>query len=252
MPNDPFNDPNRRVARAKTQLEEFNKGARAFWDGQPCGRAVEPDADGFLIHKVKFREGLPEILEDIAFEMIGNLRSALDLTGACCARLGGVAEPKAAYFPIAPDETELKNVLARGRCKQLPPEILALFLSFNPYKAGNHPIWALNEICNGGKHRLLVPAAIAVPQTGMKLRGSADFLEVLPAIWDRAKNEIPILRVGPKSKFEYEMEMTIHIALERPPELQEMPVDRALFAMFDTVREIISATEAKCKELGLT
>ena len=39
----------------------------------------------------------------------------------------------------------------------MPPEILALFRAFKPYKGGNDALWALNKLCNAKKHCALIP-----------------------------------------------------------------------------------------------
>jgi hypothetical protein len=78
-------------------------------------------------------------------EIIEALRSALDQAGAACAVLTGKTNPKKSYFPFADSGPELTKVI-KGRCKDLPGEIISLFRSFQPYQGGNDPLWAMNKI----------------------------------------------------------------------------------------------------------
>src|SRR5262245_61209963 len=156
-----FRSPKQRLARAQEKIAELNAAIETFVKSEPYARVVEINpASGFQFHKIKMTKPLPDLLTDLTMEIIEALRSALDQAGFACARLDGKPNAKSAYFPMADTGPDLANVI-KGRCKDLPPDIVTLFRSFMPYKGGNDPLWAMNKIANT-KHTALVPVGHAV------------------------------------------------------------------------------------------
>ena len=49
---------------------------------------------------------------------------------------------KHVHFPFADRHYELERVI-KGRCKNVPPEIIHLIQTFKPYRNGNDLLWAL-------------------------------------------------------------------------------------------------------------
>lgn len=84
-----------------------------------------------------------------------------------------------------------------GRCKHLPKKIVDLLRAFKPYKGGDNRLWALNELCNTNKHASIRPVAIA--SGGIEYRNitANDRASVIPPVWDRAKNEMELIRLSP-------------------------------------------------------
>lgn len=161
-----FYSSRRRLARAEEHISDLEGKVNAFVAEKPWASVVESDADGFLhVHKFKSTKGLPEGLANIAADAIENLRSALDNAGYTIALAAGIykaagrMEPKYSNFPFAKSHGELKNSI-KGRCRDLPPDIVSLIHSFQPYQGGNDLLWSLNELCNANKHRLLVPMSM--------------------------------------------------------------------------------------------
>jgi hypothetical protein len=190
---DPFDSPRRRLVRAKQHIRRLEKRIQTFFKSKPGGPITEVDHEGFTIHAFKFNRQIPDSWADAAVETIEALRSTLDQCGYATAVIGGIPEPKNAHFPFADTAVEL-DANTKGRCKDLPPEISALFRSFDSHKGGNYALWALNKLCNANKHRLLIP--IGISSGGMAINhmivsGPAAF----PApVYDRAKNQIVMTR----------------------------------------------------------
>jgi len=198
---DPFDSPKRRLLRAKQHIRDLDLRISKFFKKQPHKGVVERDASGLNeIHKVRLTKSIPSQFADRAAEVVEALRSALDQTGYAVAVLAGAIEPKSAYFPIAEKAADLENVI-KGRCKDLPPDIISLFRSFNPHKGGNDTIWALNRACTVAKHRTLIRVGMSVLK--IETRGIS-FLEggSLPIPkWDSEKNEVIFGIVGPEESF---------------------------------------------------
>jgi len=158
--------PKRRLARAKEKIRRLEKRIATFAKNKPGILSVDTDAHGITTHAFKFRRQIPDSWADAAVEAIEALRSALDQTGYAIAVRAGVAAPRNAYFPFGDTPAEL-DANAKGRCKDLPSEIRALFRAFDSYEGGNYALWALNKLCNANKHRLLIPVALTAGAAGI-------------------------------------------------------------------------------------
>jgi hypothetical protein len=117
---------------------------------------IERRAEGNNQHTIKFDRGFFEQLSNIAFDAGNNLRSALDQTAYATAVLAGKEKPKRSYFPIAGELSDLENLI-KLNCRDLRPEIIDLFKTFQPYGRGNIWLSALSKLCNTQKHATLIP-----------------------------------------------------------------------------------------------
>jgi hypothetical protein len=89
------------------------------------------------------------------------MRDVLDLAGYGLAVASGAVDPQHTNFPFAPNAVKFEEQV-RGRCKDLPDDIVMLFRSLKPYKGGNDLLWALNCMAVTDKHKLLIPIAVKV------------------------------------------------------------------------------------------
>ena len=138
--SDRFEQPMRRIARAKEKIPEMLAQWRTFLSSNPYTYSVDPDpVTGNRLYKVKLAKPLPLVLVDLAAEAIEALRSALDKASYAAAECSGKINPKSCYFPIADSSIDLESVIKR-RCKDVPPDIVALFRMVKPHKDGNNLI----------------------------------------------------------------------------------------------------------------
>jgi hypothetical protein len=250
---DHFASPKSMLARAQRQIAELDAKINIFTEEKPWSHVVEKDVDGFTdVHKVKFTARLSEDLPHIVFETANNLRAVLDQLGFVVAIRAGKRDPKSCKFPIGPTESKMRNN-AKGGCNDLPPEIRALFEGFNPYKGGNDSLWALNELANGPKHKLLFPIAIG-GQTSFVRTLVFDGWSVQASVptWDREKNEIEFLRTRATNKVQYNIDIAFTVALDNVSDVVrgQHPV-AVLRTMAGVVESVLMATEAECRRIGL-
>jgi len=155
---DLFASPKNMLRRAKYHINDLNTQISAFMHDKPWSHVIEKDVDGITdLHKVKFNKRLSDDLPGIVFDAANNLRPVLDQMAFAIAVVHtGKINPTSAKFPFGPTESKMLNN-ANGGCKDLPPVIQALFEGFRPYKRGNDALWALNELANTPKHKILIP-----------------------------------------------------------------------------------------------
>ena len=142
---DIFESSKLRLSRAKEHILAFEERQKVFLKTKEWSDIIERDAKGAnYLHKVRFLNPFPPDFALIATEAIEHLRASLDHAAYAIAVASGTTDPKSAYFPFAQDLAGLETVI-KGRCKDIPPDIVTLFCSFQPYKGGNDLIWTLNR-----------------------------------------------------------------------------------------------------------
>jgi hypothetical protein len=247
---DPFESPKRRLKRGKEHARRLEKRIATFLKKKPYERIEDVDAEGFTTHAVKFTRDFPDSWVDAAVESIEALRSALDQAGYAAAVLGGVEEPKNAYFPIADKIVDLDGVV-KGRCRDIPAEVRALFRSFDAHEGGNYALWALNKLCGANKHRLLLPIGALAPSVNIGqaiIQGGGN---IFPPRWNREKRQLEFARIGPGGQFQYNVQITFFIGFDEFNGVKPGPAVGVLDLLASEADKVISATEAKCREIGL-
>jgi hypothetical protein len=257
---DVFYSPRLTLVRARRHILDFTKIVNEFVDSKPWTEFVDKDTDPSRdLYKLKFTQALPEMLPCILFDAANNLRAVLDQAGYASAVAAKSPSLKATKFPFGPTERDFKNDLARW-CKDLPPEIRAIFESSNAYKTGDSTLWALNEIANDNKHCALKPLIIASPSAFFsgKSVGKGGIDEIVSPGgagigWDSEKNEITLMAALPGTNFRLGVSnLTFNIAIDDIDTLESQQAIDVLEAMAHKVEGILSATEAKCRGLGIS
>lgn len=250
---DLFYSPKRLIRRANEHIRNLEARIKRFFKDEPGRHVSELDADGTNeIHKIRFAKTFPDRPGELAFEAGIALRSALDQAGYATAVGSGKIRPRRAYFPIADSEPQLEtDVIGRRRCDDLLPEILTLFRTFNPYKGGNDPIWALNKICNSRHIVLLEPVAMVLGQIhfrAARFSGGTEFF----SRWDAENNEIAFASLPVGSDPQYDAQISIAVAFGDVEGVRGQPAAPALRTMASEVQRIVLTTEAEARRLGLT
>ncbi|MGA7384385.1 MAG: hypothetical protein WBW81_06755 [Methylocella sp.] len=245
--HDPFCSPKRRLARGDNHARKLKKRVATFLENIPYERVIEKDSDGFELHKLRMGKPVPDICTDYAAEALEALRSALDQTGYAAAVLAGITKPKNAKFPFGDTPADVENDIRRG-CKDLPPDIVTLFRSFQPYKGGNDALWTLNKLRNA-THTILVPIGTGGGGVTIHHLSGSNF-EIPVPIWNSEKNEMIVARAFPDGRLNYNFDITIFIAFG-DVDFTKDPISIAcFFPMIAEVKRVLSATEAECRRLG--
>lgn len=154
---DPFESPRLLIAGArrhidtlKARIEEYRLAAGAISTPVQQGPPLP------LTMVIRPAHPLPADFKQIAFDVVSNLRSALDhaVYASAVQLLGG--EPASTKFPFGDSPDEARGEVKR-RLKHLPVALTEYLLAFQPYPTGNRLLWALNKLRNTKSHRLLVP-----------------------------------------------------------------------------------------------
>ena len=169
------------------------------------------------------------------FDAVNNLRACLDQMTYAIAwkhRDGGGFAP----FPFCADTNHWPNKI-KGLKNRLPPEILALFETFKPYKGGNDALWAVNELANVKKHAIM------------------DSINPRPSYIFGAhseKNEFEIFRSIEPPERHPNIEISYRIVIDHPEEVfQAQDPITLLDAMRSEVERVLNVTESECRTIGL-
>jgi hypothetical protein len=167
--------------------------------------------------------------------------------GYALALAGEVVQPKHSAFPFAGDINKMPNAL--GRSKDIPEKIHPLLCGFQPYKGGNDLLWALNEIANTDKHKMIIPIGQAARPFGTSVHCTGYFSMPQPHVWDRAKNEMILIELGPGATFHYDFQFTFFIAFHDIEIVGGKPITGTLHKIGEIVLRILNAIEAESKRL---
>ena len=166
------------------------------------------------------------------------------------AAASGKIVPREAYFPFAGDASKLDSAI-KGRSKDVPQEIHPLLRSFQPYKGGNEILWTLNLLCIADKHKMITPIGTGIVRPGTNIRGTGFFDMPIPPVWDRSKQEVIFLTLGPEATFDYKFQFVLFIAFDEIGSVGGEPVRHILAQTIAEVEQTVAAIELEAKRLGL-
>jgi hypothetical protein len=247
----PFASSRQKFARAEKHFADLEREIEAFGQKQPYKRVTEPHPDkpGHFIFKIKMTEELPPVIADTTADIVSSLRSALDNAGYAIAVAAGVKEPKNSAFPFAGTLTQMPNAL--GRAKDIPEPIHSLFCGFQPYKGGNDLLWALNQVAITDKHKVVVPIGQGFVRNRASAQGRGFVSIPDPPVWDRTKNEMVILELGPGAECDYDFDFTFFVAFNEIALIDGKPILTILPQFGSIVERVLTAMEAECRRLKI-
>jgi hypothetical protein len=246
----PFESSWRKIARSEEHFHELELKINEFVHTAPYVQVVEPHPQkpGHVIHKMKLTQTLPGSLGEIAGDIVHNLRSALDNAGYTIAAAIGKPDAKYCAFPFAGSLSQMASSV--GRSKDLPNEIQSLFVGFQPYHNGDNDLWALNEMCNADKHKMLTPIGTGVVRQHASVHGKGYFSMPDPHVWNRDKNEMDIITLGPDTEFKYDFQFQLFVAVNGIKVVDGKPVRNVLYAMGCKAFSVVETIEAESRRLG--
>jgi len=255
MPN-PFDSSRRKIAWAEENLfPDLDRRIREFHSLNPYAKVVEPDpqTSDWEIHKIKLVQPFPEAFGNITSDIVVNLRSALDNAGYAIAVATGKPDARNCAFPFANDVGNMGRSI--GRSADLPKEIQSLFCGFQPYRGGDDLLWALNELCNGNKHKFVTPMQTVLWRGRASVQGfGRPFSMPDPHKWDSANDEMVVVRFGPivvpDATWDYDFDFISFVAFNEIPVVVGQPVLGVLYNLCLKVESILLAIEAESRRLG--
>jgi hypothetical protein len=253
---DPFESSRSKLTWAEENLfPDLDRRIREFHALTPYEKIIEPDTQtpGWEIHKIKLVKPFPKEFGNLTFDIVSNLRSVLDNASYAIAAAVGKPNARNCAFPFA---NSLDNMASSiGRCADLPKEIQSLFCGFQPYRGGNDLLWALNELCNGDKHKFITPTQTIMWRGHAFAKGfGRPFSMPDPHKWDSTNNEMVVIKLGPivtsNATWDYNFDFFPFIAFDEIPIVKGKPVLGVIQQLGLTVKSVFAAIEAESRRLG--
>lgn len=166
-----FIGPKLKIKRANQHIDELQRIFTAFLKTDFYKLYVEVDAKANL-NVVKFEPtgDLPCEVPLIIGDAVHNLRAALDLMACEIVVLSGDTPDKWTLFPFQSDRNQLIATINGGKIKAAASAIIDLIIdTIKPYKGGNDPLCALNDLDIVDKHRLLIPITHVTALVGVDM-----------------------------------------------------------------------------------
>jgi hypothetical protein len=172
----------------------------------------------------------------IIFDAVNNLRATLDQIGYSAAIASGKTDPSGTNFPFGDDAAGVENVFKRNRAHlTLPPQIMDLFRSVEPYKDGSGQLlWAVNKLCNTKKHSKLVPTMIT---EAWAFTEGADGTPIgtLDDNWMPDEGELILM---------------VAVSFDSVDIIRDKPIVALLEGAVDSINSLLISAEAICQRLG--
>ncbi|MFZ1011608.1 MAG: hypothetical protein WAN65_32530 [Candidatus Sulfotelmatobacter sp.] len=252
MSREAFTDSRLRLQWAKESLTDFERCGNIYFKRTPRELIIEPDPDGIHErHKFRFRKPFPLTLTKHTVRAIEDLRAALDLAACDVARLKGLSVDDV-HFPFCKSSTDLKSRI-NSACKDFPEEIKRLFAGYEPYAGGSDLLFAINELCNASKHKIIVPVASTVGTSLPYIETSSATRPIrLFEGWDSDENEITFAITERGLKWKYRAKFSFRICFGKVGAIEGRDVRDNINGMILAVTTIVDEVEAESRRLGLT
>jgi hypothetical protein len=244
---DLFKSAKRRIGQAKTHIQNMEAGIKGFMDSTPYAVFTEPDPqdpENFTLLKVRQTEALPIEFSNMAVDAVDALRSALDQACYAAAVGAGAVEPKSAYFPFADSAAELETAI-KGRCKDLPREVVELARAYRPYKGGTEALWAFNKARQSNQHKFMLDfSLIVIEREILALMLLSDgVIGIGPPTWDPVKHEMILAHIKIGTDFNFKPTFTVRVTFRDAGPLENFPAFPALQFLLDFVASAVERIE---------
>jgi hypothetical protein len=208
-----------------------------------------PDKPGYQVQKFKLTKALPPSIPNITSEIAQNLRNALDNAGYSLALATGLSDPKNTAFPFAGTLDDMRKSI--GRSKDVPKQMQSLFVGFQPYLGGDDLLWALNEIAVADKHKFVIPIGQGIRRYGANVRVTGYFEMPDPHVWDRTKNEMILITLGPGAEYNNQFGLHLFVAFNDIRVVDGNSVLEVLGQIGARVKTIMDTIEFEAMRLGV-
>jgi hypothetical protein len=147
-----------KIQRTFKQFDEYHLAVQEFNESQPHkitqGR---DDETGDRVYYLTEAKDPPPVFALIAGEIIQNLRCSLDYLAWKLVEVNGNKPGRVNSFPILHHEAtnEDEQKVFDAKVKGMSDEAIEVIKSLKPYKGGDNILWALHQLNNVDKHRML-------------------------------------------------------------------------------------------------
>jgi hypothetical protein len=252
-----FDSPRLTLERAKHHIRDLKHVIQTFTDERPWSYEIDPESQApKKVHKIKFHKLSPADAACILFDAVNNLRATLDQIGYSAATASGKTDPSGTNFPFGDDAAGVENVFKKNRAHlTLPPEIMDLFRSVEPYNDGSGQLlWAINKLCNTKKHCNLVPTRV----TGVRASFTAWVPDGTPAgtglggsnRWRPNELELILMVTEPEIEPRLSGNLSFTVSVDGVDLIRDQPIVWLLEGAVDTINGLLTSAEATCKKLG--
>jgi hypothetical protein len=248
---DPLESSRQKISWAEKRFDDLHREIEEFLQMDPYEHITEPHPDkpGYQVQKFKLTKHLPPSIPNITSEVAQNLRNALDNAAYSVAVAAGVTDPKNCAFPFAGSLDSMRSSI--GRAKDVTKEMQSLFVGFQSYLGGDDLLWALNEIAIADKHKTVIPIGSATVRFGVNIQGTGYFEMPDPHVWDRAKNEMVLITLGPGAECNYQFGLHLFVAFNDIRVVDGKNVLKVLFETGFKVKTIIDTIEFEARRLRI-
>lgn len=244
----------RSLRNARNHFVTLETECEHYLKSEPLKHLIEVGKNpAHEVHKVIIKTPIPEIIEQAAFDLANNLRSALDQACYAIAKLSGTDGTKS-HFPFGKTlDDVLKKKKGGGGSKNIPDEVFSLILEVKPYEVGNLILWELNNICNKGKHEIITPIAGMFKNMACLQHAKFERLVALavPPKWDFERQEMVLATLGRNSAHTYEIRLYPFLAIGGDSAFRGSNALLVFAAMEKEVKSILTRLEEKILSLGL-
>lgn len=246
-----FADSRLRIQWAKESLADFERCARIYFRRISYELVAEPDSDAIHEHhKLRLGKPFPLTLTKYTVHVVEDLRAALDLAACDVARIANLSVD-GVHFPFCQSATDFKSRI-NSACKGFPKGITDLFASYEPYTGGSELLFAINELCNRSKHKIIVPVASTVG-TSLPYIETSSMTRPIRIMEGFAsdEDEITFAITERGLQWKYHAKFSFGICFGKVGAIEGRDVRDNLDGMIRAVATIVDEIEAESRRLGL-
>jgi hypothetical protein len=247
----PFHSAQLLIQRAQENVIVFSKIHDEFFNCdsiEVCREHSERTRE--YIYTAKFPVHFPEILSAIAFDVINELRSALDhAIYDAAVEAGGCPDPTDTKFPFGKTMEQAKRQLDLKNLAQVPDGIRKLAMEFEPYEGGRYRLYELNQIRNQKIHRIL--SVFDNTPTGISVRGDLSLRRAhlkWMETWDSSKRVLTFLTVNDDASIVGQLNFRFAARFQR----DDGPAIAALYGYLANVTKIVDSIKMASNQIGKT
>ncbi len=245
---------------AEKRLRELDTLLHAFSShAQPI--VIERDGKtGELLYRLASNPLIDPAIPLLAGDVIQSLRTSLDYLACALVVANGNKPHRGTYFPIsenAPGSKGYDDSFA-GKVRGISEDAIRIIKRVNPYKGGNHFLWAIHELNNREKHRLLFTVGAYVSNFGITQHIDATNppIEILERMarayasdstWTEIRKATYPLKAGdvllvdsPHAKPNENAKFFIQIALNETGVFEGEPLFPVIFHAYNMVARVIA------------